>query len=221
MSRAPTVRGSIRALAAGLALPGPADPGSEDPGSAVPVSAVPVSTVAVSTVAVSVAVVSMLGSAGAAAQGTGLDAAAPTLAGPAAAQGAAMLKLLAALGVVLLAFWGSARAFARLGRGRGAGGAGLEVLGSVALGQRERLVVVRAGSARLVLGVTAHAITPVHALDDAGDEDLELGGPGPIGASGRETARTRPAGTFATAGALPSGPDFAARLRAALGRAGA
>ena len=147
---------------------------------------------------------------------TGLDAGAPTLVGPAAAQGAAMLKLIAALGVVLLAFWASARVFARFGRGRGAGAAGLEVLGSVALGQRERLVVVRAGSAELVLGVTAHAITPVHVLE--GRRNAPDGSARAADADERIERGGSRAGSGAVVAGLPSGPDFAARLRAALGR---
>ena len=125
-----------------------------------------------------------------------------TLAGPAAAQGAALLKLVLALGAVLLAFWVFARLVGRLdGRRVAAGGADLAVLGSVALGQRERLVVVRAGAERLVLGVTAHSIVRVHTLEGHGADE------------GVHTGTDRAPGK-----GLPGAADFGARLRAALGR---
>jgi len=137
----------------------------------------------------------------------------PSLAGPAAAQGAALLRLLVALGAVLLVFWICARVFARFGGHRSANPAGLEVLGSVSLGQRERLVMVRAGGTRLVLGVTASAITPVHVLGPEGDAE----------ASGRTlatdvAAASGPSTSDTALRNMPSGPDFAARLRAALAR---
>ena len=153
---------------------------------------------------------------GVSAEGLALETTTPTLAGPAAAQGAALLKLLAALAVVLAAFWLSARAFARFGRGRGATTAGLDVLGSVALGQRERLVVVRSGTTRLVLGVTAQSIAAVHVEPDAWPEASGADGLAATGTGGAPSSRV--AGAEAVARALPSGPDFAARLRTALGR---
>ncbi len=123
-------------------------------------------------------------------------ASAPSLVGPAAAQGAALLKLLLALGAVLAVFWIFARVFARFGT-RGGGSAGLAVLGGVALGQRERLVVVQAGDTRLVLGVSAQGIVPVHVMDGTPEDEAPVGiGPGPE----------------------LQANDFAARLRAALGR---
>lgn len=128
-------------------------------------------------------------------------AATVSLAGPAAAQGAALLKLLLALGVVLLAFWVCARLLGRFGRSSNGGAAGLTVLGSVALGQRERLVVVQAGATRLVLGVTAQGIVPVHVMDGA--DRASVPSPAPAAPAGGATG-------------LPG--DFADRLRAALGR---
>ena len=134
-----------------------------------------------------------------------------TLAGPAAAQGVALLKLVLALGAVLLAFWVFARLVGRLdGRRVAAGGADLAVLGSVALGQRERLVVVRAGAERLVLGVTAHSIVRVHTLEGGGTD-------GAASAAARPSAPAVRDGQGLATG-LPGAADFGARLRAALGR---
>ena len=52
----------------------------------------------------------------------------------------------------------------RLGAGNVASGAGMRIVGQLAIGQRERLVVVEAGDRWLILGVTASAINRIGTL---------------------------------------------------------
>lgn len=84
---------------------------------------------------------------------------------PVATQGMALLRLVLALGAVLVAFWVFARVMRQLGGGRLQSNAGLSVVGALSLGQREKLVVVQAGGQQIVLGVTAQSINRLHVLD--------------------------------------------------------
>ena len=73
-------------------------------------------------------------------------------------------KLAIALLLVLLVFWIFARVMRQLQGTRGALHSGLSIVGTLSLGQRERVVVVQAGEEQLVLGVTASQINTLHVL---------------------------------------------------------
>jgi len=73
-------------------------------------------------------------------------------------------KLSVALIVVLGVFWLFARLMKQLQGTKGSGDSGLQIVGSLAVGQRERLLVVQAGDEQMVLGVTAHQISKLHVL---------------------------------------------------------
>lgn len=114
-----------------------------------------------------------------------------------AEHGLSLLRLLGALGVVLVAFWVFARVMRALNGSASGSSAGLNVVGSLSLGQRERLVVLDAGDERIVLGITAHTITRVHAMPTPPEAALQ-------------------ASTATADGSV--GTAFADRLRAALQR---
>jgi len=116
---------------------------------------------------------------------------------PGAGHGLSLLRLLGALGVVLVAFWLFARLVRQLNGAGNSAVAGLRVVGSLSLGQRERLVVLEAEGERIVLGVTAHTVTRVHAMEALPSSGEPLASPGPV---------------------LPTGLAFAERLRGALQR---
>lgn len=107
----------------------------------------------------------------------GLFVASQPFAAPAAAASASsgpggLGQVTAALGAVLLAIFGLAWIARRL-RGAGRRGAGsIEVLGDVALGQKERAVLLKVGSARLLVGVAPGQVRTLHVL---GDDDGEVG----------------------------------------------
>ena len=85
-------------------------------------------------------------------------------------------KLAIALLLVLVVFWVFARIMRQLQGTRGTIHSGLRVVGTLSLGQRERVVVVQAGDEQLVLGVTASQINTLHVLAkplaNAGTEEL-------------------------------------------------
>ncbi len=75
-----------------------------------------------------------------------------------------MLQVLLGLGLVLAAVLGSAWLLRRFSPGQiGAGGA-VKVIGGVALGARERLVLVEIGETWLVLGVAPGQVNTLHTL---------------------------------------------------------
>ena len=75
-----------------------------------------------------------------------------------------MLQVLLGLGLVLAAVAGSAWLLRRLSPGQiGAGGA-VKVIGGVALGPKERLVLVEIGETWLVLGVAPGQVNTLHTL---------------------------------------------------------
>jgi flagellar protein FliO/FliZ len=81
---------------------------------------------------------------------------------PGADSGFALIgRLLLILAAILALGW-MARAF---GRRRLSSGSGLQIEGGLALGTRERLVVVRVQGEHLLLGVTAGGISLLHRLD--------------------------------------------------------
>jgi len=82
---------------------------------------------------------------------------------------ATLLRLVAALFIVLIVFWGCARLLRHLNVGgggvTGVSRAGLRIVGALPLGSRERLVIVQAGDEQLLLGVTATRIERLHRLE--------------------------------------------------------
>ena len=88
-----------------------------------------------------------------------------TLSQPSAVPGSPLLQVSGALfgiiAFILIAAW-LAKRFGLAGKT--AGTRGLKVSASTPLGPRERVVIVEVEDARLVLGVTAHNITPLHTL---------------------------------------------------------
>jgi flagellar protein FliO/FliZ len=91
------------------------------------------------------------------------------------ADGLASLSL--TLGIVVVLLWGAVWALrrARSGGISGSGGRDCAVLRSLALGPRERLVVVRVGTRHLVVGVGAASVSLLCELEEplppAGAED--------------------------------------------------
>jgi flagellar protein FliO/FliZ len=70
------------------------------------------------------------------------------------------LSLLLVLAAVFVAAW-----LMRRLRGVGRGGAGaIEILATVALGARERVVLIQVGREQLLLGVTANQVNTLHVL---------------------------------------------------------
>lgn len=74
-------------------------------------------------------------------------------------------KLAIALLVVLAVFYVFARVMRQLQGSQAGAHNSLKCIGSLSLGQRERVVVVQAGEKQLVLGVTASQVNTLHVLD--------------------------------------------------------
>lgn len=96
------------------------------------------------------------------------DAALPAAQAPAAAPSlisfGGMLQVLLGLGLVLAAVAGTAWLLRRFSPGQiGAGGA-VKIIGGVAVGPKERLVLVEVGETWLVLGVAPGQVTTLHNL---------------------------------------------------------
>jgi len=88
----------------------------------------------------------------------------PAAAAQPAVDGPSLLPLLLVLALVLALIPASLWLLKRLGAGTPAAVAGMKVVAQLALGPRERLVVVEAGERWLVLGVTAASINRVATL---------------------------------------------------------
>lgn len=73
-------------------------------------------------------------------------------------------KLVVALLLVLGAFWIFARIMRQVHGHHNNTNNALQVVGSLSLGQRERIVVVQVGDEQLVLGVTSSQINTLHLL---------------------------------------------------------
>ncbi len=110
--------------------------------------------------------------------------------GPEPVGAGALAQVALALALVLALLGGAAWLLRRLGRIPGAGAGAVRVLGGVALGARERLVLVEVGGTQLLLGVAPGRVQTLHVLE-------------------RPVAAT-PAGQ--------GEGGFAARLRGAMGR---
>jgi flagellar protein FliO/FliZ len=74
-------------------------------------------------------------------------------------------KLAIALVFVLIVFWAFAKLMKKLQVGQVGAHNGLKIVGALSLGQRERVVVVQAGSEQILLGVTSTQINALHVLD--------------------------------------------------------
>jgi flagellar protein FliO/FliZ len=75
-----------------------------------------------------------------------------------------VLQVLAGLAVVLLVMWSCVRILKRYAAGRQAAAGALRVLGGVAVGQRERVVMVEVGETWLVLGVAPGRVNALHVM---------------------------------------------------------
>jgi len=147
-----------------------------------------------------------------------LDVAVTGLGGASGSPLGTLLRLLAALAIVLVAFWGCARLMRRLnGIGGGAHG-GLRIVGGLSLGHRERLVVVQAGEEQLLLGLSAGRIERLHLLE----RPLAAASAASVGAARSGDPEGVPvAGASAASKALGvdgDGGDFRTRLLAAMHR---
>ncbi|MFK8077139.1 MAG: flagellar biosynthetic protein FliO [Granulosicoccus sp.] len=78
---------------------------------------------------------------------------------------ATLSKLAIALIIVLIVFWLFAKFMKQMQGGQGVSHDSLKVVGTLSLGQRERVVVVQAGKEQLILGVTSSAINTLHVLE--------------------------------------------------------
>lgn len=74
-------------------------------------------------------------------------------------------QLALGLGVTAIALWAAFAALRRLQRRQG-GRVGLSILGAIAVGTRERVVLLEAEGVRLLLGVTPNTITLLQRLPD-------------------------------------------------------
>jgi flagellar protein FliO/FliZ len=77
-----------------------------------------------------------------------------------------LVELLLGLLVVIAAVLLTARVLSRLQRGQGVGGAEFRVVSSLAVGQRERLVLLQIGKSQLLVGVTPAQIATLHVLGE-------------------------------------------------------
>jgi len=75
-----------------------------------------------------------------------------------------VLQALLGLAVVLLVMWVCVRALKRYTAGRQPAAGTLRVLGGVAVGQRERVVMVEVGETWLVVGVAPGRVNALHAM---------------------------------------------------------
>lgn len=74
-------------------------------------------------------------------------------------------QLALGLGVTAIALWAAFAALRRLQRRQG-GRVGLSILGAIAVGTRERVVLLEAEGVRLLIGVTPNTITLLQRLPD-------------------------------------------------------
>lgn len=104
----------------------------------------------------------------------------PALAHKGAVSFASVLQMITGLGAVLALIFAGAWMLRRYGRMQGVSHEQLRVVGGINLGQRERIVIVQAGSYRLLIGVAPGCIRTLHVLEpapEAGAEDPAGGAP--------------------------------------------
>lgn len=92
-----------------------------------------------------------------------------------------LIELLLGLLVVVATVLISARVLSRLQRGQGVGGAEFRVVSSLAVGQRERIVLLQIGKSQLLVGVTPAQVATLHVL---GEPIVGAGAPASIMSSG-------------------------------------
>jgi flagellar protein FliO/FliZ len=134
--------------------------------------------------------------------------AAPQAAEPVGAAGAGSLaQVTLSLVLVLAAVFAAAWAMRKL-RGFGRSGAGaMEIVAEIALGAKERAVLVQVGKQQLLLGVTANQVNTLHVLEEA------------VSGSRLAVSQSAPAAQLPSASGLrpPVAPDFKAILKRSLG----
>ncbi len=81
----------------------------------------------------------------------------------------ALLKMIAALFVVLSVLWGASKLVRRFQSPLLQGKSGLRIVSSYQLGHREKLMVIQVGDEQLLLGVCATQIAKLHVLPKAID----------------------------------------------------
>lgn len=87
--------------------------------------------------------------------------------------GASVLQMLLGLGAVIAVLLGVMHLLKRLGPARLAGAGLMRVVGGVAVGSRERVVVVELGDTWLVLGVAPGQVRTLHTLPRLEQADAE------------------------------------------------
>lgn len=97
----------------------------------------------------------------------GSDAASPGI--PAGTYLQASLALLLILGLL----FGTAWLARKLSGGKGFGQGGMKIIGGVALGPRERIVLVEVGDSWLVIGIVPGQIRTLHQLPKGSSMDVE------------------------------------------------
>lgn len=83
-----------------------------------------------------------------------------------------LLQVLLGLGLVLAAIAGTAWLLNRLGPGRISASESIRVVGAVAVGPKERVILVDIGETRLVLGVAPGHVTTLHQMPRPNDEPV-------------------------------------------------
>jgi flagellar protein FliO/FliZ len=109
-------------------------------------------------------------------------------AGPGMAQ---LVELMVGLLVVIAAVFVTARILARLQRGHGVGDAQFRVVSSLAVGQKERIVLLQAGRTQLLVGVTPAQVATLHVLDEHIVETSAAGLPVPAAPAWLQKVLTR------------------------------
>ncbi|GBG12570.1 flagellar protein FliO/FliZ [Novimethylophilus kurashikiensis] len=100
-----------------------------------------------------------------------LSFAAETPAHAAASPVAGTLQMLLGLGIVLAAIAGTAWLLRRMAPGQVGGAGNLRVVAGVAVGPKERVVLVDVGETRLVLGVATGQVNLLHQMPRPDDAD--------------------------------------------------
>ena len=80
-----------------------------------------------------------------------------------------VLQMLAGLALVLFIMWACTWALRRYAAGRSAAGSALRVLGGVAVGQRERVVMVEVDDTWILVGVAPGRVNALHVMSKLPD----------------------------------------------------
>lgn len=101
----------------------------------------------------------------------------PALAHKGAVSLTGVLQMITGLVAVLALIFAGAWALKRFGRVQGLAHEQLRLVGGISLGQRERIVIVQAGSDRLLIGVAPGCIRTLHVLEPAQEPAAEGAAP--------------------------------------------